>query len=141
MSGDGRISVATGQPPQPLQVGASIAVTEARGGAAPRPVGQFSVADLGDSLSLTPVPTQQVTLPPADGRVRHSGEAMVALDASVQATMRFVLTEDGLLRATISREAAGLTADTLAALAIATLKRSTGIAASQVRSLALVIEE
>ncbi|KPF41566.1 hypothetical protein D621_21670, partial [beta proteobacterium AAP51] len=141
LSGDGRISVATGQPPQALQVGASLAVTVARGSAAPRPAGQFRVVDLGDSLSLTPVPMQPATVPPADGRVRHSGEALVALDAGVQATMRFVLTEEGLLRATVSREAVAVTPDTLAALAIATLKRSTGIAATEVRALALVIEE
>ncbi len=141
LSGDGRVSVATGGASQPVQTSGNIPVTQARGSAAATPVGQFRVADLGDSLSLTPVSPQPVNLPPADGRVRLSGEALVGVDAGQQAAMRFTLTEEGLLRVVLSREAAGMAPDALAALAIATLKRSQGVGASEVRALALVVED
>ncbi len=137
LTGRGQVSLAVDAPPLASPVSQTLPVLVARGGAAPQPVGQYVITDLGSSLSLVPAGGAVPSLAGAPAAVRLTGEAIVAMPAGPALSLGYRLGDDGVLRARVPAAASGMAEDLLGVLVLGALKREHGVSMAQVRGLVL----
>src|SRR5690606_1757252 len=105
-------------------------------------VGQYRVADSGDSLALHPMQGGQIEAPRLQQPVRASYRVQVQVEGEDDAVwLQLELLEDGTLRVTAPRAAAQLGQEVLGTYGLTALKRLGGVAPQQVRMLVLRFQD
>ncbi|MGB3749475.1 MAG: YDG domain-containing protein [Rhodanobacter sp.] len=105
-----------------------------------RPLGNYRIDDLGDSLTLQAVSGGDTAAPTLQQKVRVRTGTRVKLEADDTASLSMELLEDGTLHITASANAAGLGPDAVVAYGLTALKRQAGISPTQVRAVVLGFE-